>query len=43
MKTLDLRFQGNLEKDDRILFNKIGANKIREFNNFTDELSKKKL
>ena len=43
MKKLDLCFQGNLEKDDKILFNKLAAKKITEFNNFTDELSKRNL
>ena len=41
MKKLDLSFNGQLEKEDRIIFNKIATNKISDYNNFTDELSKK--
>ena len=43
MKILDLSFYGKLTKEDRIIFNKIATNKIGEFNNFIDDLSKKNI
>ena len=39
-KILDLRFKGNLDKENKILFNKIANESIKDFNFFIDSISK---
>ena len=39
-KILDLRFKGNLDKENKIIFNKIAKESIKDFNYFIDNISK---